>query len=98
MALPVHCERDVKYTREKIVKLLEDGVFDPSRAADLQMVGILFVVLDLKAPDEMNSLLNIFLFCIQICWDTLESSELSSSNEYSQHTVEFQWLEHLRGP
>ena len=37
-AVSVQCERDVRYTQTKIIKLLEDGVFDPSRAADLQLV------------------------------------------------------------
>ena len=36
--MSVRCERDVRYTQTKIIKLLEDGVFDPSRAADLQLV------------------------------------------------------------
>ena len=34
----MRCERDVRYTQTKIIKLLEDGVFDLSRAADLQLV------------------------------------------------------------
>ena len=39
VTLPVKCDRDVKYTRSKVMKLLKDDVFDPSRAGDLQMVS-----------------------------------------------------------